>query len=557
MIELDIVGPLHGERLVDNQPASQTRSRLTDGVLVAWLVVCGVLLFARLGNYALWDDEANTAIFAANVWSTGDTSAYDGTNLVAFREGLELTGLKNRVFPPGQYFMDAPFIGLLGLNALAARLPFALAAFAAFVLWAWWLRRARTPWPTLALTLLLVVGNVSLFLYSRQSRYYGVSWALTLALFYLYVHRGESTRNRVLFTLASVALLSVQYLYYGATMVCLAVDYLAFEWKKSQDTWRQRLIFLGVQALGMAAIVGVFNPLGRKVTPYVPANWWEDKLKLAWWDLRDLSSAEFFFVPMLVVALAVWAAGQRRDSWLLRGVVAMVMYALMASVFSQQPVGWATVADIRYMVPTIPLGIALTARTLTASRKWLQVVGVAVGAFLALSTPAWRAFQFAVRAPTKMPVRSTLVSYLGELRSPQSSAYNETADYLSRNVPAGAQVWVKPDYAIYPLVFHAPQLRYMWQLRVDQRSAYPTLPAFHFRGMGVPDVIVAFGPDVGNVRGVVSQLEQRGVAFEPEVRLGVVGPDRTRPELFWRSFETDPVRNPDGDGTYVFRRRAQ
>jgi hypothetical protein len=523
--------------------------------LVTWLLACGVLLFARLGNYALWDDEANTAIFAANLWSTGDTWAYDGTNLVAFREGLELTGLKNRVYPPGQYFFAAPFLGLLGRTALAARLPFALAALAGFMLWAWWLRKAQVPWPTLALTLLFAIGNVSLFLYSRQARYYGLAWALTLALFYLYVHRAESARYRVLFALASVALLAVHYLAYGATMVCLATDYIFFEWRRSQDTWRQRLTYLGTQALSAVAIVGVFYPFGRKVTPYVPASWWEDKAKLAWWNLRELSSAEFFFPPLLLLALVVWAAGRFKDVWLARGALALLVYAAVASVLSVQPVGWASLSDIRYMVPIIPLGIALSARTLTFERPWLRWLGLAAGAFLALSTPAWRLFQEVARAPV-MPLRSTWVSYVSELVTPQRSAYREAAEWLTRNVPAGAQVWVLPDFGVYPLIFHAPQLHYMWQLRQDQRATYPTLPPFHFRGLSTPDVIVAFGPDVGTARSVVSQFEQRGVAFEPEVRLGVVGPDRTRPELFWRSFATDAVRNPDADGTYVFRRKG-
>lgn len=524
---------------------------------MTWLLVCAALLFVRLGHYAVWDDEANTAIFAANVWSTGDTVAYDGTNIVAFREGLELSGLKNRVFPPGQYFFAAPFLGLMGHTALAARLPFALAAFGGFLLWARWLRRAKVPWPTLALTIVFAVGNVSLFLYSRQARYYGLAWALSLALFYLYVHRAESTRMRVLFTLASVALLSVHYLAYGATMLCLAVDYVLFEWRQGHDTWRQRLVYLGAQALGALAIVGVFYPFGRKVTPYVPASFWGDKLTLAWWNLRDLNTAEFFFAPMLLIALVVWVAGRFKDVWLVRGVLALLVYALVASVLSMQPVGWAVVSDIRYMVPTIPLGIALSARTLSGTRPWLRALGLATGAFLALSTPAWRAFQSVAHAPNQMPVRSTLLSYLGELATPQRSAYRETSEWLEANVPAGAQVWVLPDFGVYPLVFHAPKFHYMWQLRPDQQGTYPMLAPYHFKGQTLPDVIVAFGSEVGNARGVVSQFEQRGIAFEPEVRLGVVGPDRTRPELFWRSFVTTPVGNPDYDGTYIFRQRSR
>ena len=37
-----------------------------------------ILLFARLGHYSLWDDEALTALTALGVWRTGDTTAVLG-----------------------------------------------------------------------------------------------------------------------------------------------------------------------------------------------------------------------------------------------------------------------------------------------------------------------------------------------------------------------------------------------------------------------------------------------------------------------------------------------
>ena len=513
-----------------------------------------MLLFARLGTYALWDDEANTAIFAANVARFGDTLAWDGTNLVAFREGLELTGIKNRVYPPGQYFFAAPFLGVLGRSAWAARFPFALAAFAGFVLWAWWLRRALTPVAQQVAMYLLALGNVSLFLYSRQARYYGLGWALSLGLVFLYVHRAESRRWRVLFALGSAALLAVHYLSYGATMVVLAGDFTLFELRKRTDSWRQVGAFLGSQILAAAVIVGVFNPLGRKVTDYVPASWWADKLKLFWWNLRDLNACEFMWSPILAVAVLVWALGRFRDGWLIRAVLAMVVYAFVASVLSVQPVGWAQVSDIRYMSATIPLGIFITARTLTSLPKLPSWVGVGLAAVLAFWTGPWSWFQGAVGAPTAIPLRSTLGAFVGELQAPQRSAYREATDWLNAHVPAGSTVFAMPDYAAYPIVFHSPGLQLMWQLRQDQRATYPMLGEHHFKYLGTPDVIVAFGPDVHRARGLVAQLSARGVPYEPEVRLDVMGPDRTRPELFWRDFATQPPRDPGSDATYLFRR---
>src|SRR5687767_15609907 len=95
--------------------------------LLAW----AALLFTRLGHYALWDDEANTALFAQGVWRTGDTSAVVGHNVVGYRSGLELQGLKNRLIAPLAYYVAAPFVALGGTGSWGVRLPFALLALVA------------------------------------------------------------------------------------------------------------------------------------------------------------------------------------------------------------------------------------------------------------------------------------------------------------------------------------------------------------------------------------------------------------------------------------------
>src|SRR5262245_22360989 len=109
------------------------------------LLVASGLLFARLGHYALWDDEAITALTAKGVWQTGDTSARVGDNIVAYRSGLLLRNMKDRATPPLQFYIAAPFLGLLGDSALAARLPFAICGLACIVLILWWMFREDAP----------------------------------------------------------------------------------------------------------------------------------------------------------------------------------------------------------------------------------------------------------------------------------------------------------------------------------------------------------------------------------------------------------------------------
>ncbi|MDW8310281.1 MAG: hypothetical protein RMK20_12985, partial [Verrucomicrobiales bacterium] len=45
------------------------------GFTVGLLVLCSALLFARLGHYAFWCDESQTALAAKGILRTGETTA--------------------------------------------------------------------------------------------------------------------------------------------------------------------------------------------------------------------------------------------------------------------------------------------------------------------------------------------------------------------------------------------------------------------------------------------------------------------------------------------------
>lgn len=63
-------------------------------------MVVAALIFCGLGHYALWDDEAGTALTAKSILRTGDATAWvDDHNIFAYHEGAELRGLKRRHLP--------------------------------------------------------------------------------------------------------------------------------------------------------------------------------------------------------------------------------------------------------------------------------------------------------------------------------------------------------------------------------------------------------------------------------------------------------------------------
>jgi 4-amino-4-deoxy-L-arabinose transferase-like glycosyltransferase len=168
-----------------------------------------VLLFARLGRYAPWDDESLTIMTARGVWRTGDTSAWsdDGRNLLAYRDGLLIHNFKDRYTSPLQFYLLAPVVGLFGTSNFVARAPFALGGVISVCILLRWLWRARPTSMVWAIAALAILTNVEFFLFFRQARYYGLAMVLTVAAGYVYWHLGHRRRGVWALSLLLVLLL--------------------------------------------------------------------------------------------------------------------------------------------------------------------------------------------------------------------------------------------------------------------------------------------------------------------------------------------------------------
>jgi hypothetical protein len=478
----------------------------------AIVLILGTLFFYNLGHYYLWDDEAYTALYAQAILRTGDTSAVLGHNIVAFRNGIELQGLKNRLSPPLPYYIAAPFIGLLGSNAFASRLPFALFGLLSVWLVLYWLWKANAVLRTWILVGLGACGNVSLILYTRQARYYALITFLALLITFLYVHWDGRRGTLLGLSVSALALLATHYLAYAGLAFSIGVDYLTFGRRRKTIKWQDLFSFAGLQILGGSAIIWIWNPFNRPITGYRTANWIDDKATLFWWHIRDLNASEFGAVVLLVAAPIVYVLTKRQNSWLVRLPLAVVMYCLAVSVISPQPVGWTAFADIRYVVATIPALIFLGVTTLEGlpfCRDWPRYVV----ALLIFYTNILNVAAAGLVGGPVGPMRSTLREFAGELRHPLPSPYAAAADWINFKVAPGKTILVLPDFAAYPLMFHAPHAVYGWQLDQSLRAQYPMLPDIHFQGAVLPDYIVAFGESVRRAHRLADSLEPRGARY--------------------------------------------
>jgi len=515
--------------------------------ITSLLLICSAwLLLANLGHYALWDDETYTALGAKGVLATGDTSAVIGHNIVGFRGGIMLKNLRDRFTPPLPTYLAAISFILFGVTPYAARLPFALCGLAAILLGILIAKRQKVPGLVFYLTVIAILGNTSFYLYCRQSRYYGIVLLCAVAIGYLYFNWQTTWRHIVLFAILSIGLFASNSIAYFQVYLALAVDYLL--WGKSSLKLRpvHWLVLLGIQGVGNAIILSIWNPLATHHGSALLGNNLLQKGILFFWNLRDINACEFGVGALLLAAPFVYF--KNRNPIILRCLVAMLVCIGAACLVSPQPVAQTTVADIRYILPVIPLCILLEVLTLKSLSRGAYWIAIPV-ALVAFHTNFLNGGLFTAKG-----LHSSSLSLCKELISPPSDPYTEATHWIERNVKDDESIWVLPDYMTYPLMFSAPKAVYAWQLTWPPEEQFKGLPLIHFAGKEPPNYILAFGPVVQEVERTIQSWKTANVSYSRISVIDYFWKDMYRPELFWRQSSPIVNFNKDFEAIYVFRR---
>lgn len=474
-----------------------------------------------------------------------------GSNLVAFRHGVALKNLKDRTVSPLQYYVCAPFLAIGHASSGWARLPFSLVGLTTLILLAFWISRAEVDWKSRLIYFLCILTSVPLFLYFRQCRYYSLVLFFELLALFLYQRKERSTKNGVLLNLAFLGLMASNYLAWAALLGAFLIDYLI--WERKETPFNLRVIGGSVfaQLVGGLLLLSVWNPWGTGWGAYIQERGLSlvERMQLFVWTFRDCFRSEFLgFLPCL---LAPYVVIRQRDRLLLRALVAVMVILLLTSMVSPQvALDQTGTADIRYVISVIPLGIFIGARVILAfaQGRWLWLIG---GVFFLQLLNVLNPFRL-----DRGQGWSTPMGFARELASPVGDPYRAAAEWISLHVPSQASVWVLPDYACYPLMFHAPDAVYAWQLRPEQKNEeqFKSLPDVHFQGLVLPNFIVAFGPSVELVRQLAGQWSMQGTRYHEVTRLMTFWKDLYRPELFWRTFKPIENYDPNTEAIYIFQR---
>lgn len=533
--------------LNSSNPVLSVSRRYVAWLLAAVFLVSAALIFTRLGHYALWDDEAESALEAESVLRCGDTQAKIGHNFILYRNGMLLKNLRTEGEPPFCAYFAAPFLKLFGANAWGARFPFALCGLATVGLLCWWVWKWRASLLTAAVFSIALLGNVSFFLYTRQCRYYGPALLFFTAAGYLYLHWEGNRRKLVLMGLCAALLMAANYSFYLLLFLCLGCDYWIWQQKVRRFGLRDFWV-LAIPSLLMGIIILVWwNPFHTGQGDMLGHNSLAQRFTLFLWHWRDMNESEMIIGGLLI--FAPWAAFVAASPWLKRGLVILILYTVGLTAISIQTVAATSVSDVRYFCAMLPLIIALSAFTfLELARRFHAVRWAVPIAFLVFGTNFLQGGMF-----LRQGLRSTPVAFVRELAEQPPDPYSAAADWLRANAAEGASVWVTPNGMVLPLIFHAPHVVYGWQLSASAAAHFASLPPILVEKKLPPDYVIAFGPAYPNAMQVLDGFQD--VFYEPVALLDVFWKDLYRPEILWRCFEAVRNFDPQYHGIYILKRK--
>ncbi len=516
-----------------------------DAILCAAALACALLLGAwGLTNHAFRDDEAGTALFARNLLATGELTAWDGVNLIGFRQGMQLDeGLQNAFAPPLQYYIAAAGFFLFGETTFGGRILFLIAGILTLPVLMIWARRHFDGRVPVWLPALIVAFAPAWLLFIRQCSYFAPAMLFTLCLLAAWSWTGATRRSRLTVlaagALSTAALWYASYLNAAAALAMLPVFLLDGRYRT-----RQKGAFLGV-VLAVSLICGIHIWLAKGPTA--------DQFFITGIDrvaalfarhMAGLGTFEFFPV-LLAVVMMVPFAGQRfgrlrrfaRQGWVV--FLAMVAAIAATALFSPQPVSGAASADMRYVAPLIVVGAAVTSVCLVI--LWdLSRPLACIAALLVVMTNALTLSWVAV---PQIPLRSTLLSYVAEGAQDYRTG-TEALVEAAAALPGGSTVLIFPDLMTYGPMFYVPGQRYCWQLterKILQPGLRETLPDYLFVERARPDYILT-GPVAPE--SLIARFEGKFGKGSYRLRGYLPGDwrDCSRPEIPLHCFGPPPAR---------------
>jgi hypothetical protein len=410
--------------------------RKTDIAILAALAFLAVaLLLPNLGNRYLWQDEAQTALLAKTVLARGVPYGTDGKNFFSQELGAEYG--ENFIWKWHtwlSFYLVAASFKLFGVNAFAARLPFALLGLATvLLLYAF----ASSLWEdriTGAVAAAFLLFNVPFLILSRQCRYYSAAAFFSLLGLYAYLRllKGEKA-SLLLFIIAGVLLFQTNYLYCAALVASVLVHCLVFH--------REHLkrVAWGSTAMGAICLPWILWLAGMRYGDRYAESMLDfaTRLRIAGDYLWQIHA---YMLPayLLLVPLAIYILERKRSrspeySFIhdLPALAIPLFFAAVTWVMLAVASPWGF---FRYLAPIIAPLQAIAARWVMEALRLNRALGL-----LLLALPL---------------ILHPLPEYLYELTHDYDGTIEGIVTYLNEHASAGDTVAI--TYGDMPLKFYTP-----------------------------------------------------------------------------------------------------
>lgn len=539
-------------------------------VVIAATLLTAIIAMLGLTNHALWDDEAHTAIYARNLLRFGRLTAWDGRNLIAPREGAELDrNLVNVSIPPLQFYLAAIGIAALGDGTFAARIPFVVLGMATIVILAIYTLALMGPDFPWSLPSCLLALNPVFLLYIRNCRYFAPAMLLTLVMYTGFIRLSRSSRRLIISGCQALIALPLMILNHqlitGCSLAALPV-HCAF---KRYRTAEHVVFIVGVY---LVAAIMFLIPSRYGIRPsaevYIsdPTPALTRFLTLTSWNLKGLALHEFFPVALLfflglpyVLRRAASLKNLAASGWLLTTLG--LTYILITSALVPTSVHLGIGADMRYLMPLIPLGAVISAIALVLIGKQTKLFAVVLFVLAVFTNVLHLGYLEKTEGyRLNKGVSSTLFKYFKEILAGYESSTDALINYLDA-VPADTRVLISPSYYQYPLMFYRPDLLYCCQLS-SKKDLSPELrrelPEYLF--WETADVELAIigddppWPDGGALE-VIEFGKRHSLGNYTYIgSINTARKDFTRPDLPWHAFSDSELGELTTHGFYVARK---
>lgn len=364
-------------------------------------IAAPLLLINLAGSYPPID-EANTMMLARNVLRYGYPLMWDGEYLIPpFFDG-DMTADGVWISHPWlQFYVAAASFAVLGFNTLAARLPFALAGLLSVVAIYHLARRMSGSEPLARLTAILLVLHPGFLVYSRQSRYYSLTFLfgiLTLLTFLQWLDR-PSKRNLLFLVLASALLFHTYYPFWVFVSLTIGLYFVLIARR-----WRLLPAFLaGAVLIGLLTI-----PWLAYAQPHAPVDtgpqleaWTKNYLVYAW-------KLNLWIAPVYTLAAILGFLVLLRWTRIIRkqepdGLAAPKSYLLFLSVlFYTAFVSLIPILTTQYAMPAIPYLTILAAFLVWKIREYNRWLAAVVLVLLVV-TNLWNVLPYVVVEKSGIP----------------------------------------------------------------------------------------------------------------------------------------------------------